>query len=60
MPQALDEGKSSYRGISRNPRVGKNERSAEAIVAGSNEPRTETVEDSHAGEGPNIKMFQMQ
>jgi len=35
-------------------------KSAGAIVTGSNEPRTETVEDSHAGEGPNITTFQMQ
>jgi len=60
MPQALEEGKSSYRGRSRRPRGGKDERSAEAILAGSNEPRTEIVEDSQSGEGPNITMFQMQ
>ena len=60
MPQALEEGKSSYQGRSSRPRGGKDERSAEAILTGSNEPRTEIVEDSQAGEGPNITMFQMQ
>lgn len=31
------------------------EKSAEAILAGRNEPRTETVEDSQPGEGLNLK-----
>jgi len=60
MPQASEEGKSSYRGRSHRSRGDMGERSAEAVVVGSNEPRTENVEDSQAGEGPNIRMFQMQ
>jgi hypothetical protein len=60
MPQGLDKGKSFYRGRSHRPRVGNDEKSAEAIVVGANELRTETAEDSLTNEGLNIKMFQMQ
>jgi hypothetical protein len=35
------------------------EKSAEAIVANGNEPRTETVEVSQWSEGLNIRLFQM-
>jgi hypothetical protein len=38
MPQVLEEGRSSYQGISHGLRDSKDERSAEVIVPGSNEP----------------------
>jgi hypothetical protein len=58
MPQGLDEGRSFYRGRSHRPRVGKDEKSAEAIVMGSNEPMNE-AEVSQANEGLNVKQLQI-
>jgi len=59
MPQGLDEGRSFYRGRSHRLRVGKDEKSAEAIVVIGNEPRIETVEDSPDNEGLNVKQLQI-
>jgi len=53
MPQGLDKGKSFYRGRSHRPRVGNDEKSAEAIVVGRNEPMHKS-EDSQADEGLNV------
>jgi len=59
MPQGLDEGKSYYRGRSCQPRVGWDKKSAEAIVVGEYELRTDTAEDSQTNEGLNVKQLQM-
>ena len=53
MPQGLDEGRSFYRGRSHRPRVGKDEKSAEAIVVGRNES-VNKPEVSQADEGLNV------
>jgi len=58
MSQALDEGKSSYRGRSWKLRVSYTKKSAEAIVVGRNEPMNE-LEDSQANEGLNVKQLQI-
>ena len=60
MPQGLDEGESFYRGRSCESRVGSNKKSADAILVGEYELRTDTAEDSQTNEGQNIEMFQMQ
>jgi hypothetical protein len=56
----LEEGESYYQGrsVSSFVLLGM-QKSAEAIVAGSNEPRIDIVEDSQANEGLNIEMFQI-
>jgi len=58
MSQELDEGKSFYQGRSHRPRVGNDEKSAEAIVVGRNEPMNK-AEDSQVSEGLNVKQLQI-
>ena len=58
MSQGLDKGRSFYRGRSHRPRVGKDEKSAEAIVVGSNES-VNKPEVSQANEGLNVKPLQI-
>jgi len=61
MSQGLDEGKCSYRGRSVNIFAMYPQKSAEVIIATSNEPIPKEewlkLEVSHGSEGPNIKQL---
>ena len=58
MPQGLEEGKSFYQGRSHCPRVGRSEKSAEAIVVVGNEPMNKP-EVSQGSEGLNDALLKI-